>query len=270
MPGPDLEERVDAVAGHVLDRRDPVDAGREVLDQLAAGALAVEDGVGIGVGEEGGRRLAELDVREDRAHACRGLLHERRVRRDADRQDQRALGAELLGDVRGRLDRGTLARHHDLAGRVAVRDGEDAVLRGAAGQLRQLGVVEAEDRGHGPVAARAARLHQAAALTDQSDAVGQREGARGDHRRVLAHRVAGVEARVRDRHASRVGALMGGGQVRDRRRKERRLRVLRAVQRVLRALEGETRDGLAEGLVGRREDRGGGARGVGEGATHAD
>ena len=63
-------------------------------------------------------------------------------------------------------------------GRVAVGDDEDAVRRGAGDQLGESRVVEADERGHRPVATLPGRLHQPAALADEPDAV-----ARGRARR---------------------------------------------------------------------------------------
>ena len=253
FPGPTSRNVSTPSLDHPLHGGDPVDAGGEVLDELGAGAVAVEDGAGVGVGEERGRGFAELDVCQHGPHAVGGLCHQRRVGGDADRQDQRALRAELLGDLGSCLDGGALAGHHDLAGRVAVRDGEDAVLAGARrrapGGARRRGRGSRPWRRRGP--APEACISRPRSRTSRS-AVGEREGARGDHRRVLAHRVAGVEPRVRDRQPVACRPLVGGGEVRDRSRQERRLGVLGSVQELLGALEGERRDRLAEGLVGGR------------------
>ena len=200
--------------------------------------------------------IAERDVGEDPAHAVGGLGHERRVGRDRDRQDDRLAGPELLRDLGGRLDRGSLARHDDLARRVAVGDAEHAVGRGALDERRQGGVVEAEDRGHRPVAAGAGRLHQPAALADEADAVVERDHLGGDQGGVLAHRVAGGERRRRRLDAEGRPALADGGEVGDRRREEGRLGVLGPVELIGRAVEGERADRFAEGGVGGGEDGG--------------
>ena len=76
-------------------------------------------------------------------------------------------------------------------------------------ELRDRRVVESEDRGHRAVAARAAGLHLAAALADEADAIGERQDVGRDHRRVLAHRVAGDEAPVRQRLAGGRGRARG-------------------------------------------------------------
>ena len=79
----------------------------------------------------GGTGSLEVDVGEDRAHGVGRLGHQRRVGGDRHRQHDRALRAQLLRDLGGRLDRGSLAGDDDLARRVAVRDAEDAVRGGA-------------------------------------------------------------------------------------------------------------------------------------------
>ena len=65
-----------------------------------------------------------------------------------------------LGHLGAGLDRGPLAGHDDLAGRIPIGDDERAMRGGAVDQLRQACVVETDERGHRPVAALAGRLHQ--------------------------------------------------------------------------------------------------------------
>ena len=178
------------------------------------------------------------------AHALGGLGHERRVGRDRDRQHDRALGAEGLGQLSAGLDGRALARDDDLARGVPVRDDEDAVRRGAGDQLGQTGVVEADERGHRAVAALAGGLHQPAALAHEPDAVLEREGAGGDEGGVLAHRV------TRDERRHVLGQAVGGpalaqrGEDRDRGGEDRRLGVLGQVEPVGRAVPGKAADGI--------------------------
>ena len=144
-----------------------------------------------------------------------------------------------MADLGGGLDRGALAGDDDLARGVAVRDAEDAVRRRPLDELRQPGVVEADDRGHRAVAARARRLHQPAALADEAEAVGERDHLGGDEGGVLAHRVAGGERRRRRLDAEPRPALAERREVGDRGREERRLGVLGPVELVGRAVPGE-------------------------------
>ena len=101
----DLDEGGDARRGHPLDDADPVDAGGEVLDELGRQASAVVDRASVGVGEERDGRIVEGDRRRARsripsaASAISG-----RVGRDRDRQDDRALGTERLGELGAGLD----------------------------------------------------------------------------------------------------------------------------------------------------------------------
>ena len=53
------------------------------------------------------------------------------------------------------------------------------MLRRPGDEGRELRVVEADDRGHPPLATGAARLHRLAAGADEADGVGEVEGARG-------------------------------------------------------------------------------------------
>ena len=100
------------------------------------------------------------------------------------------LAPRRLRDLGARLDGRALARHDDLARGIAVGDDEDAVRGGILDQLGQSRVVEPDDRRHRAVASLAGGLHQPAALADEPDAVVEGEGAGGDERRILAHRVA--------------------------------------------------------------------------------
>ena len=192
----DLDEGGDAGRGHPLDGADPVDAGRQVLDELGPAGLGGLDRAAVLVGQERDVRVVEGDPGQRLAHAVGRLGHQRGVRRDRDRQDDGALGAERLGELRAGLDGRALARDDDLARGVAVGDDEDAVLRGRVDQLGEPRIVEADQRRHRAVATLPRRLHQAAALADEPDAVGEVEGAGRDERRVLAHRVTGDERRA--------------------------------------------------------------------------
>ena len=203
------------------------------------------------------------------AHRLGGLGHERGVGRDADRQHDGALGAELLAIS---APASIAARSPDTTTwpgelRLATTKVPWAERRGD--ELGQPRVVEADEGGHRAVAALARRLHQAAALADEADAVLEREDAGGDERGVLAHRVAGGEGRLRGREAGCGPALAQRLEDGDRRGEERGLGVLGQVQLLGRAVPGERADRLAEGGVGRGEHGRGGGRGRGEIPAHA-
>ena len=215
-------------------------------------------------------RVAERDAGEHAAHALRGLGHTRGVGGDRDRELDGALRAQGLRDRERGLDGRALPGDHDLARRVPVGDAEHAVDRCLRDQLRQPLVVEADDRGHPPLASAARALHLHAPLADEADGVGEVEGAGGDQGRVLAHRVPGGEGGVGAVDVECGPLLADGLEIRDRRREQRRLGVLGPVELVLGAFPGEPADRLAEGLVGDAERVGGGGRGLGEGAAHPD
>ena len=161
----DLDEGGDAGRGHPLDGPDPVDAGGQVLDELGPAGLGGLDRAAVLVGQQRDVRVAEGDPGQRLAHAVGGLGHERGVRRDRDRQDDGALGAERLGELRAGLDGGALTRDDDLARGVAVGDDEDAVLRGrrrpARGAARRRGrsAPPSRRRDPGPTPASAGRAH---------------------------------------------------------------------------------------------------------------
>ena len=67
----DLDEGRHAGGGHPLDGADPVDAGRQVLDELGPAGLGRLDRAGIRVGQERDGGVGEGDAGERRAHARR-------------------------------------------------------------------------------------------------------------------------------------------------------------------------------------------------------
>jgi hypothetical protein len=113
--GTDLDEGGDPGGAHRLDGADPVNAGREVVDELGPTGIGRRDEAGIGVGEERWVRVAERDAGQHRAHRLGGLGHERRMGRHRHRELQRRPGTELLRDDHGQRDRRALAADHDLA-----------------------------------------------------------------------------------------------------------------------------------------------------------
>jgi hypothetical protein len=193
-----------------------------------------------------------------------------RMGRDRDRQDDRLARPQLLRDLGGRLDRRALARDHDLARGVAVRDAEHAVGGGSLDQRRQRGVFEAQDRGHRAVATGAGRLHQPAAFPHEPDPILEGDDVGSDEGGVLAHRVTRGEGGHRRIDPERAPALADGREIRDRYGKQRRLGVLGPIEEVGGSARGELADRFAEGGIGGGED-GCGGRGCGsERLSHAD
>ena len=94
------------------------------------------------------------------------------------------------------LDRRLVAGDHDLGAAVVVRDVADLALRRIARDLGRGFGVEAEQRRHGADPDRGRVLHGIAANAQQPRRVGDREGAGGGKRRILAERVPGDEGGV--------------------------------------------------------------------------
>ena len=180
--------------------------------------------------------------------------------RDADGQHDRSLGAQLTGDLGTSLDRGTLARHDDLARRVPVRDDERATRRGRLQQLGDPRVVETDDRGHRAVATLARRLHELTATADESNAIRERQHAARDERRVLTHRMTRGEGRRWRLETRGRPAIAHRLEDRDRRGEEGGLRVLGAVESLGWAFPGKPAQRLAESRVRRGPHRPGGGR----------
>ena len=254
-PGPTSTNVRDAVGGHPLHDADPVDARRQVLDELRPAGLRGRQRTRVGVGEERRIGVVEGDARQRRPHALGRLGHHRRVGRDRDGQHDRSLGAQGPGELRAGLDRRTGTRDDHLAGGVSVGDDEDTVRRGAGDQLRQPGVVQADQGRHRAVLSLARRLHQPAALADQPDPVLERQRSGRDERRVLAHRMAGRERGPGRGDAGRGPSLAERGEDRDRGRQQGGLGVLGPVELFGGAIPGEGADRFTERRVRGGEDR---------------
>src|SRR6185436_8674100 len=65
-----------AGGGHGFNRLDPVDATREVLDELCAAGLARGQRSGVGVGQQWRAGISEFDSCEYLAHALGGSIHQ--------------------------------------------------------------------------------------------------------------------------------------------------------------------------------------------------
>ena len=180
LPGPTSTNVVTPAAAMRSTARDPVDAGGQVLDELGPGGLGGRDRAGVGVGEQRDGRVAERDRRRARRASPRrprpSAASGRRPRpAGRSRAWRRAsLASSAPASIAGRSPETTT-----WPGRVAVGDDERCrAPRRRCDELREPGVVEADDRGHRAVAARAGRLHQPAALADEADAVVERDDAR--------------------------------------------------------------------------------------------
>ena len=187
---------VDAGGGHPFDGGHPVDAGGQVLDELGPARLGGRDRARVGVGEERRRRVARTST------SARTRASRRPPRPSA------ASGRPPIPAGRSPCGRRAPARSRppprSPRARRTRRPGPGRcgwrrrTCRGRRPRSTSSGsraVVEADDRGHRAVAPGARRLHQAAALADEPDAVGERDHLGRDERRVLAHRMAGGERR---------------------------------------------------------------------------
>ena len=270
-PGPTSMKVGDAGGGHRADGADPVDAGGQVVDELGPAALGGGDQARVGVGEERGLRVAEGDPGEDLAHPGRRVGHQRASGRRRETGSSIARFApRLFAMPRAASTAGRSPLTTTWPGELRFATPKMPWRRGLLDERREARVVEADDRGHAALAARARGLHLLAADPHQADGVGEVEGAGGDEGGVLAHRVAGGERGLRDVHAQLVPALLDGLEVGDRGGEQGRLAVLGPVELLLGTLPREAGDGLAEGGIGGGEHGGGGGGGLGEGAAHAD
>ena len=201
-----------------------------------------------------------------------GLLHQRRMRGDADAQRHDRARAGLADQLDGPIERGSLAGDDELLGRVRVGHADDAAgfARGALAGALELGAVETVDRGHAARTMVAGLLHQPAALADQPQRVAEVQRAGGDQRGVLAQAVASDEARRLPVLTDGLELFAHRGQAGQRHGQNGRLGVDRVFELVGRALEAQLRQLEAEDLVGLLEDAPRGARGLVQRFAHAD
>ena len=256
--GPDLDEGRHAVGGHPLDGGDPVDPGREVLDELGAAGLGGRERAGVGVREERDGRVVEGDAGESasRIPAAASAISGR-VGRDGDRQHDRALRAEGLGASSAPAS--TAARSPETTtwpGALRLATTKMPCDERPGHEFGEMGVVEADQRGHRPVAA----------VARAPASGGRARGPGGRRRRGRATPAAtsaeywpiewpAAKAGAGSVEPGRSPALAHAREVRDRGGEEGRLGVLGAVE-VARPgpSQASAADRLAERVVGRGED----------------
>ncbi len=113
-----------------------------------------------------------------------------------DGQHHGALGALLLRDHDGALDRRLVARDHHLGAAIVVGRIADLALSRLAGDLQGGVEFEPEQRRHGALPDRHGALHGIAANPQQPGRIGDGQAAGGGERRIFAERMAGDESRV--------------------------------------------------------------------------
>src|SRR5215208_2245190 len=114
----DLDEATRAGVVHRGEGLAPAHGPHECARELVAHVL---ERLRRGAREDGESRLAELDVVERVAERRNRRSHRGRVERARHRQPDRAL-AELVRELLDAVEALALARQHDLAGGVVVRD----------------------------------------------------------------------------------------------------------------------------------------------------
>ena len=185
-----------------------------------------------------------------------------------DGQGHRALGAHLLGDLDHAVDCALVARQHDLARVIVVGDGADFALRrdfgDARAQARDLYREAPPSRpadGHG-------LLHRLPAQLEQLGGGSEVERTGGRQRGIFAEAVAGDEVR----RLGKIDAafLRQRSEYRHRMRHDRRLRIFREPQVLVRPVAHQAEEVLSERFVDLVEDVARGAAGLGQSGAHAD
>ncbi len=232
LPGPTSMNVGDAGGGHALDGADPVDAGGEVLDELRPARLGGRDRARIGVGEErrgrdrgtGRRRARHASPRPPRAISGEWAATE-------TGRTMARLRAEGLRDLGGGLDRGAFAaRRRPGPGRSGWRRRRrrgprpPATSSGRRASSRPMSAAIAPSRPAPDACIRRPRSRTRRTPSARRDRAGR------DERRVLAHRVAGGERRLRRPRPAAAQRSRSASEERDRGREQRRLRVLGQVE----------------------------------------
>ena len=175
----------------------PLDGGDHLRRELTTDVLGAGAHLAGDVGDHGHLRVSQRRAVDDLGQPRGRLLHQRRVRRDADAQGHNRPCAGFADQLDGPVERGKFARDDELLGRIGVRHADDAA--GFAGRLLasllEALPLEANDGRHAARSVIALLLHQPSALADEPQRVAELQRAGRDQRRVLAQAVAGHEAR---------------------------------------------------------------------------
>ena len=183
-------------------------------------------------------------------------------------QRHRALGAHVLGDLDGAVDRALVARDHDLRRIIVIGDGAHLALGCGVRDLLGKREVGAEQRRHCAHAHRHRRLHRLSAQLEQLCRGREVERACRAQSRIFAKAVAGDEARG----PLKIDPAVPGQRAIDgeRIRHDRRLGIFGELELVLRTVPHQTEQVLAERLIDFMENIVRGSACLGERGAHAD
>jgi len=188
--GAELDHRAHLHRLHRDHRASPVHLAQHLLPQLVLQRADCAHRLAGGIGQDRNRRRLELQAVDGLAKRRGRLLHQRRVRRQRDREDERAAGAGLERQALGLLHRRDLARKHELDVGVAVGEPQLALRRSLLANVLHLSFIETDDRDHAARVLVRGLGHDPTALLHQQQRRLPRDGARGCQRGDLAKAVA--------------------------------------------------------------------------------
>ena len=125
LPRAHLDERLGAHLDHAPDQLAPADRGDHLTREPVAEALRGGHRDGVGVGDHGHPRRAQVDGVEDAAYSAAALRHQRRMEGTAHPERQDPAGTRLPGAGGEGRRRGDLAADHHLAGGVEIGHDHD-------------------------------------------------------------------------------------------------------------------------------------------------
>src|SRR3990167_6263278 len=168
--------------------------------------------------------------------------HQRAVRRHANRQRHRALGATRLARLNSALDGSSAAGDHHLTRGIEIPRADHSPLRSLGASRQYISIFQTENRCHAALPGWNSLLHQLAAMLNQLDRSGQRQTTGGNQRRVLTQAVPGDKRRTR-------GALSKPGTTkRNRSGEDRRLSLVGLIELFFRTLLSQRPEVITKGF----------------------
>ena len=202
----------------------PAHRAGQLPDQRLANGIDIVVRGHIAVLDHGHGGAANLGVGQNLAHRLGGRLHQRAVRRHADRQLDGAPRARRAALVQRPLHRRSVAGNNDLARGIIIGGDHDLIFGHFAADGGDHLVVQPEDGGHRTYALWNGRLHLATPLGHERDGGLEVERTGHDECRVFAQTVTGQSNRCRP------AEILPDAPYRDRAGQHRRLGQFRSIE----------------------------------------
>ena len=258
---------IHALGSEAADRLDPANRAVDLAGQRVAELPRPSAGARVGVRDHGNPRVQHGHFLEQRLHPRAGRGHQRAMKGGRDGQRDRAFGAARRARFTRAADRRGVAGDDRLLGGIEVGGRHDLAARGLFAGGLDLLRGKPDDRRHGTHTGRNRLLHEAPALPDEPQGVGECQRSGGHVGGILADRMPRRECGLRE-PLRRAGLELP--QRSDRVGQDRRLRIDRRAELFLRTLETKRRQRESEDRVGFRENAPRGLRSLAERLAHPD